>query len=152
MSPRSARLPWLRSGLLGLVAPLLPFVWVVESSSCGGAQRVESTGVEVLARFEPEAWPVLVLVLAIALLTPVLAPRLLAQRPGQLVWAHVLGLVACALSTYGLLFALYFTIFSEREATLAGLAVLGLFGACVLDALARLAWSAQEWRGARREK
>lgn len=148
MSSRSTRLPWLRSGLMGLVAPLLPLVWVMESSSCSGAKNVPHTGVEIVSRFEADAWPVLALVLLLAALTPVVARYRLAQQPDLETWAHVLGLAACGLQAYGAALAIFFTVFAEREATAVGVLVLALFGACVVDALLRVAWSAQAWRRA----
>lgn len=146
MSSRSNRLPWLRTGLMGLVAPLLPFVWALESNGCSGPKTVEHTGLQIVSRFELDAWPVLAAVLLLASVTPLVARYRTATPAGYVVWLHVLGLVACGLSAYGAAFAIFFTIFAEREATPVGWLVIALFLGCVLDALARVGLSVREWR------
>lgn len=131
---------------MGLVAPLLPFVWALESNGCSGPKTVEETGLKIVSRFELDVWPVLALVLLIAITTPLIARYRVPSPAGVVVWLHVLGLVACALSAYGAVFAVFFTIFAEREATPVGWLVISLFVGCVLDALARVGFSIAEWR------
>jgi hypothetical protein len=149
-APRSTRHPWVRSGLMGLVPFLLPFVWVLETDSCGShvPTTTEITGTAVIGRFELDGWLVIVPVLLILLLTPFAANRL--ARVGLRVLVHVLGLVAAALAAWGASFAMLFTIFSDREAKGVGWLVLGCFGGSLLDALLRVVWSTREWLQARR--
>lgn len=134
---------------MGLVPFLLPFVWVLESSSCGGAVPAETelTGTMLLGKFEVEGWLVVAPVLLATMLTPFFANRLL--RAGPRVWVHLLGLVAAVTSGWGAFFAMFFTLFSEREARGLGWVVLGCFAGALLDALLRLGWSTQEWWRAR---
>jgi hypothetical protein len=149
VSPRSTRQPWVRSGLMGLVPLLLPFVWVLEINSCGNAApaTTEITGTMVVGHFELEGWLLIVPVVLLVLLTPFAANRL--AREGLRVLVHVLGLVATALAGWGATMAMLFTIFSEREAKGVGWVVLACFGGALLDALLRVVWSTQEWLKAR---
>jgi hypothetical protein len=152
LTARSTRLPWLRAGLLGPLPLLLPFAWVLDSSSCGapgGATvRTPMTGAQLLGQFDLAAAAVPGVVLLVSALTPWLARRVV--EPARRFWVHALGLVAAALAAYGSWFALFFTIFSTRDVLPAGLAVLTLFAGGVLDALTRLGLAAREWRLDRR--
>lgn len=146
----SQRWPWLRGGLLGGVLPLLPLVWVFEISSCGGTHESERTGLSLLKDLEPIHWAVLTVVLAMSVLAPWLANRVL--RPGARVAAHGAGLlVTSALSYFGWL-VLFFAIFETRILRPAGGVALALLGATLVDALARFGLAVAEWRRARAQR
>lgn len=150
LTARSTRLPWLRAGLLGPLPLLLPFAWVLDASSCGSpggtVVQTQMTGLQLLAQFDLPATAVMVPILLVSLLSPWLARRVL--TPARRAWVHVLGLVAASLAASGSWFALFFTIFSTRDVLPAGVTVMGLFAAGVLDALARLVLGVEEWRAA----
>lgn len=149
--PRSARHPWVRTGLMGLVPLLLPFVWVLDLDSCGHPVPVvtELTGTMVMGKFELEGWAVVVPVLLVVLLTPWLAPRVPRLGLGLRVLVHVLGLLAALLAAYGAFFAMLFAIFSERTFSGVGWIVVGSFVGSIVDAVLRVIWSTQEWLRAR---
>lgn len=131
---------------MGLVPFLVPFVWVLDSSSCGGSVPAQSelTGTMVIGKFELEGWLVIVPVLLVMVLTPFLANRL--RGPGLRVWVQLLGLATALMSGWGAGFAMYFTIFSEREAQGVGWLVLACFAGAILDGLWRVVWATIEWR------
>jgi hypothetical protein len=137
---------------MGLVPFLLPFVWLLELDSCGHPvpQTTEVTGSMIVGKFDLEGWLVIVPVLLVVLLTPFIAPRV--ANLGWRVLVHVLGFVATAFAAYGAFFAMFFTIFSTREAKGVGWIVIALFSGSVIDALLRLIWSIQEWRSARQPR
>lgn len=136
---------------MGLVPFLLPFVWVLETDSCGSAVPTQSeiTGTMVIGRFELNGWLVIVPVLILVLLTPFAANTL--ERVGLRVLVHLLGLAAALLSGWGATFAMLFTIFSDRQAEGVGWLVLACFAGSVLDALLRVVWSTREWLQARHD-
>lgn len=150
-APLSTRHPWVRSGLLGLVPLLLPFVWVLETDSCGNKLPTETevTGTMVIGRFELQGWLVIVPVLVMVLLTPFAANTL--ERVGLRVLVHLLGLAGTLLAGWGAFFAMFFTIFSEREARGVGWLVVACFAGSLLDALLRVVWSTREWLKARHD-
>lgn len=129
---------------------LIPFVWVLEIDSCGNRPPIQNelTGKVVLGALEVEAWLIVVPVLLVLILTPFIANRL--RRLGARVWVHLLGFAAALFSGWAAGFAMFFTIFREREARGAGWLVLAAFFGAVLDALWRLGSSFAEWRRARR--
>lgn len=147
--PRSARHPWVRSGLTGLLPVLLPFAWVLELDSCGHPVPLETeiTGTMIIGRFELEGWMVVVPVLLLVVLTPYLAPRV--QRLGLRVLLHVAGLGAALFAAWGAFFAMFFTIFTERVPRGVGWVVLAAFVGSIIDAMLRVVWSAMEWRASR---
>lgn len=140
---RSNRRPWVRSGLMGVVVPLLPLVWVVEVGSCGQGVPEEVTGTKIASTIGVEGWLMSAPVLLVLALIPFLAP--LIQRLGIRVWVHVLGLIAAGLTGWSGAVIMFFTIFAERTPTLVGLVVLAVFAALFIDALLRVVWSTQEW-------
>lgn len=147
-APRSTRQPWVRTGLMGLVPLLLPFVWVLELDSCGHAPvQTELTGTMVIGKFELEGWAVALPVLLVLVLTPYLAARV--AKLGLRVLVHVLGLIAALFAAWGAFFVMLFTIFSERAFYGVGWVVLGSFVGSILDAVLRVIWSTQEWLRAR---
>lgn len=150
--PKSSRRPWIRTGLMGLVPFLLPFVWLLEIDSCGHPvpTTMEITGSMIVGKFDVEGWLVIVPVLLVVLLTPFFAARV--PSLGYRVLMHLAGFLGAALAAYGALFAMFFTIFSTREAKGVGWIVIALFLGSVGDAIARLAWSLQEWRSARQPR
>ncbi len=142
---RSARYPWARGGGSGLILLVTPFVWVVDVSSCGGQAPVQTelTGLVLLGRFDLGLTSWLTACWAVAVATPFLANRV--QRAGAEVWVQVLGLVATGLFAYVGMFGMFFTIFSDRTPRLAGVVVLSVFGAMVLDAVTRVGLSVRQW-------
>ncbi len=146
---RSARHPWVRTGLMGLVPVLLPFVWVLDLDSCGHPVPVatELTGTMVVGKFELEGWAVVLPTLLVLVLTPYLAPRV--AKLWLRVLVHVLGLIAALFAAWGAFFVMLFTIFSERVFFGVGWVVLGSFVGSILDAALRVIWSTQEWLRAR---
>lgn len=147
---RSNRVPWLRGSLLSFVPIVLPLVWVVEVDSCGSTPKsTELTGLELVQKFDFEAWALVVPMLLICLSTPFVA-RALASA-GQRIAVHLTGLLATAFCVYAALMVMTFTIFSERLFRAPGAAVLVAFLASLADALWRFGWSIQEWRAARHE-
>lgn len=147
---RSARYPWARGGLSGLILLLTPFVWIVDVSSCGGQGPVatEITGLVLLGRFDVVLTSWLVGCWALAVATPFVANRV--QRAGAEVWVQLLGLVATGLFSYVGMFGMFFTIFSDRTPRLAGVGVISVFAAMGLDAVTRVGFSVQQWWRARR--
>ena len=147
-APRSTRQPWVRTGLMGLVPLLLPFVWVLELDSCGHAPvQTELTGTMVIGKFELEGWAVALPVLLVLVLTPYLAARV--AKPGLRVLVHVLGLIAALFAAWGAFFVMLFAIFSERVFYGVGWVVLGSFVGSIVDAVLRVIWSTLEWLRAR---
>ncbi len=147
--PASARAPWARGGLYGLVAALSPLVWVFEVSTCGGSapRQGEYTGAWLFARIDAEGWAVLVPVLAIAVAAPFVAARL---RAGWATLVHLLALAAVGFATWLMGFLLTFSLFAERSLRGAGWLVALATVGTVVDALARLALAAGEWLSERR--
>lgn len=148
--PRSNRRPAIRLGLLGVLPWLLPWVWVLEVDSCGAAPHLEKEirGTTIIQGFDVETWLVVVPVLLVVGLTPFAANAV--ERLGARLLLHVLGLVGAALGGWVAEFALFFTLFATRTATGVGWLVGAIFLGCIVDALLRVAWSAQEWFQARR--
>lgn len=149
---KSTRLPWLRGGLVGVVLPLLPLVWVVEVSSCEGRpdEVKDLTGLEVLGHTELEGHLLLGAAVLVMVFAAPLATRLAGL--GARVAVHALGLVAAVLALLAIDFAMTFAIFSERTLKPAGLLVTALFIGAVVDALLRVVWSVLEWLAARRRR
>lgn len=145
---RSNRVPWLRGSLLSFVPVVLPLVWVVELDSCGSSPKsTELTGLELVKKFDVEAWAVVVPALLLAISTPFVARAL--SGLGQRMAVHVVGLLATAFNVYAALMVMTFSIFTERIFRAAGAAVMTAFVASFGDAIWRLVWSIQEWRAAR---
>ena len=147
---RSTRHPWVRTGLMGLVTLLLPFVWVLELDSCGHPvpMTTELTGAMVVGKFELQGWMLVVPVLLLVVLPPYFALKI--PRLGWRVLLHAVALVAALFAAWGAFMAMFFTLFTEREARGAGWVVLAAFAGSVLDASLRVVWSTQEWVRARR--
>ncbi|MDP3154637.1 MAG: hypothetical protein Q8N23_18305 [Archangium sp.] len=147
--PRSTRRPWIRSGLMGLVPLLLPFVWVLELDACGHAVPLEKelTGLMVFGRFDVEGWLLVAAVMLAALITPYLAAKV--SQLGSRVWLHVVGLVAAGLAGYVAFFGMFFTLFADRVVRGVGWVVLAAFALSFVDAVVRVVWSTQEWLRAR---
>lgn len=135
---------------MGLLPFLLPFVWLLEVDSCGGSvpRTEEITGSMIVGKFDLEGWMVIVPTVLVALLTPFLAPRV--KRLGLRLLVHVAGFVAVSLMAYGAFFAMFFTIFSTREAQGVGWIVLAVFVGLLIEALARLGLGLSELLAARR--
>lgn len=127
---------------------LLPMVWVVEFDSCGTSPKsTEITGLELISKFDLEAWAIVAPVLLISLATPFIAMPL--QRAGQRLMVHVVGLLASGFAVYAVVMVLTFTLFSERMFRAAGAAVAATFIGAFGDAVWRLIWSVVEWRAER---
>ncbi|MFT3713516.1 MAG: hypothetical protein QM817_38155 [Archangium sp.] len=140
--------PWLRGAFVGLVPLFLPFVWVVELDSCGTVPtQTEFTGLQLVSKFEPEFWALLIPVLAIAIAMPLIAARLIV--PVHRLLFQVIGAIAAGFSTYLGLMMLFLAIFVERRAHGAGWVVVALWCGVTLDALYRVYFSLQEWRASR---
>ena len=148
---RSNRVPWLRGSLLSFVPVVLPLVWVVEVDSCGSSPKsTELTGLELVKKFDLEAWAVVVPAVLIAISAPFVARA--SSGLGQRMAVHVVGLLATGFSGYAALMVMTFTIFSERVFRAPGAAVMTAFIASFGDALWRLGWSIREWRTASRPR
>ena len=63
---------------------------------------------------------------------------------------HIIGALAAIATAYLAFFVMFFTIFNERHPQPAGWLVLALFAAALIDSLARLFWSIQEFRESRK--
>jgi hypothetical protein len=146
---KSARRPWIRGGLLGLVPFLLPFVWVLDVESCGDAPKEETlTGLALARRIPAEDWLVVVPVLLVVALTPFIAAAL--RQPVLRLVAHLVGLLGTVVCMYGGWVTLFFTIFSTRVVKAPGWVMVGLGAGLGVDAVMRVVWSVQEWWSARR--
>lgn len=147
---KSSRQPFVRAGLMGLVPLLLPFVWVLELDSCGHAPvATQLTGLELVGKFNGDAWAITIPALLLCVGTPFLAARLAA--PGWRLVVHLAGLVAAGFSAYAAAIVMFFTIFSSRSARGVGWLVVALFVGSLLDALLRVFWSVRELVVHRRE-
>ena len=137
---------------MGLVPFLLPFVWLLELDSCGHPipQTTEIPGSMVIGKFDLQAWLVIVPVLLVVLATPFIAARV--PTIGWRAVVHLIGFIGAAMMGYGAFFAMFFTIFSTREARGVGWIVIALFVGSLIDALLRLVWGVQEWRSARQPR
>lgn len=147
---RSTRHPWVRTGLMGLVPLLLPFVWLLELDSCGHQVPLatELTGVMVVGKLELQGWMLVVPVLLLVLLPPYFASRI--PRLGWRVLLHAVALLAALVAAWGAFMVMFFTLFTEREPRGVGWVVVAAFAGSVLDASLRVGWSTQEWVRARR--
>lgn len=147
--PRSTRRPGIRSGLMGLVSLLLPFVWVMELDSCGHAVPLEKeiTGLMVFGRFDVEGWLLVASVLLVMLGTPFVAAKI--SQLGYRVWLQVTGLLAAGLAGYVALFGMFFALFADRVVKGVGWLVIAAFVGSFIDAVLRVVWSTQEWLRAR---
>ncbi|MFO0598200.1 MAG: hypothetical protein U0228_23050 [Myxococcaceae bacterium] len=141
----SERLPGVRGGLFGLIALLAPFTWVLEVESCAGKPPVETeyTGTQLFAKFDADAWWVLIPTLVLCVLAPFVAREI--ARPALKLTVHVTGLLASAFGVWFGAMLLTFAIFSERKPHKVGWLVTVLLVGVVLDALLRLGWSVREW-------
>lgn len=147
---RSARYPAVRGGLSGLLSLLMPFVWVVDVSSCGGDGPVqrELSGLALLGRFELRWTALVLLTVVVSAVTPFIAARV--TKAARELWVHVLGLVATGFFAWLGHMTMFFTIFSERDLRGAGVLVLVVLASMVADAVARVGFSARQWWASRR--
>ena len=107
----------------------------------------ELKGTTIVQGLDLEEWLVVVPVLLAVVLTPFLAN--LTERLGARLLLHLLGLAGAVLGGWAAEFVLFFTLFATRTATGVGWLVGALFLSCIIDALLRVVWSAQEWFRAR---
>jgi hypothetical protein len=142
--PRSARWPWARGGLSGIIAMLLPFTWVIDLDGCTASIEGRRTGFDLLRDLPFDA---LDLVLVVFLLTlAIAAPRWagLAERSSTRLGVHIAGLAAtAALAFEGL--SLLFGRVEVRAIQPAGYLVLASLLGCFVDAIARVVLGTVEW-------
>lgn len=140
----STRWPWFRGGLSGLVAALLPLVWVVDTSSCGDHPGpMERTGVDIITNLDLAWWAA-----APFLLVMVLSP-FVARRVGGIPRAmvHLVGLGVTGFVSYCVFVVLFVAIFAERTIKVAGFLVAAAGAGVVFDALFRFVAGARElWK------
>jgi urea transporter len=132
---------------MGLVPWLLPFVWVLQVDSCGGVvQETPLTGLELVSKFDADAWGLVASAIAVSVLAPFVA--VLVQRPARRVVVHLLGAVGALFSLYLAVLLMLFAIFDEKRLHGAGWAVAALFTGASADAVWRVWHSVREWRAA----
>jgi hypothetical protein len=144
-TPRSARWPWTRASLSGVIGVLLPFTWVVQLDGCTQTLGRSSTGIDLLREVQL-GLPDLALVLALFALVIAGArwAGMIRQAPPRL-GLHVLSLIA----TGALAFRGLSLVFGEqviRTLQPAGYLVITALVACVVDAVVRVVLGAQECR------
>ncbi len=147
--PRSVRWPYSRAVLFGIVLATLPFHWTETTSCQANAPPPQlKTGWYILFH-DPAAAPEIVLLVAIALTTLWLAPRL---GPKLRIVAHLVSTLASGTLAALVQFAATFTIGDHIRLLVAGYVALSALVVSVVDGLLRTILSVLEAWWARQDR